>query len=208
VNRFRSGKHHLLKRTQKAATLKNTLCQTGEIVNTYIALFRGINVGGKNILPMRELVALLETLGCENIQIYIQSGNVVFRRKKETGEKIADEISKAVLEKKGFEPGVFLLGVEQLLDAVRNNPFETSNGKALHFFFLESQPGRPDIDQLMSLKAKTEEFKLGNKILYLYAPDGVGRSKLAAAVEKAMGVPVTARNWNTVSKLASMFETA
>jgi len=180
------------------------LGHTGDRVNSYIALFRGINVGGKNSLPMKELVAILEGMDYENIQTYIQSGNVLFQSKKKVEEISAGEISRGVLEKKGFEPKVLILSVEQLQEAIKNNPFATSNGKVLHFFFLESQPLQPNMEQLMSKKVESEEFELNQKVFYLYAPDGLGRSKLARAVEKAMRVPVTARNWNTVSKLASM----
>ena len=76
----------------------------------------------------------------------------------------------------------------------------------MHFFFLDSQPITPDLESLMAVKSKSEEFKLHKKVFYLYAPDGIGRSKLAVKVEKCMGIPVTARNWNTVSKLISMVE--
>lgn len=175
-------------------------------MNTYIALFRGINVGGKNLLPMKELAAILEAMRYENIQTYIQSGNVVFRSKMTIGDISAAEISRQILEKKGFEPRVLLLKAQQLRDAIEGIPFPSSDGKALHFYFLDSQPDQPDMEWLMSVKAESEEFRLGNRVFYLYAPDGIGRSKLAAMVERAMGVPATARNWNTVNKLSYLVE--
>lgn len=177
-------------------------------MNIYIALFRGINVGGNNILPMKELVSIFQTLGYEKVQTYIQSGNVIFSSSKKIRENAAVAIAGEILRKMGFEPKVLIISSRQLQDAIKNNPFPTGNGKALHFFFLESQPGQPDIEYLESLRIKSEKFKLCKKVFYLYAPEGVGRSKLAAAVEKVLGVPVTARNWNTVSKLASMVERA
>lgn len=177
-------------------------------MNTYIALFRGINVGGKHILSMKDIVAILDTMNYENIQTYIQSGNVVFQSKDKVSEKSAGEIGKLILDKKGFEPKVLLLSLEELQNAIANNPFATDNGKALHFFFLESQPDEPSMEQLESIKVKSEEFMLSNNVFYLYAPDGIGRSKLAAGAEKALGVPITARNWNTVSALISLAEKA
>lgn len=173
-------------------------------MNTYIALFRGINVGGKNILPMKDLVEILEGMGCEQVKTYIQSGNVVFQRKKTPSNKLAGEISSNILEHHGFEPKVLLLEIAELQAAIENNPFKTEDGKALHFFFLDALPEHPDLERLMAVKSKSEEFKLDKNIFYLYAPDGVGRSKLAAKVEQSLGVPVTARNWNTVSKLISI----
>lgn len=176
-------------------------------MNTYIALFRGINVGGKNILPMKDLVRILEGLGCEKVKTYIQSGNAVFRAKENQIKKIAEKLSSKILGSHGFNPKLLLLGVAELEDAIKNNPFKTK-GKTLHFFFLESTPVKPDLDELTNVKSNSEEFKLDKKIFYLHAPDGVGRSKLAAKVEQALGVPVTARNWNTVSKLIEMVKQA
>ncbi len=139
-------------------------------MNTYVALFRGINVGGKNILPMQELVTLLEDLSYANVRTYIQSGNVIFQSKKKAEPKDAAEIGRRVLKKKGFEPTVLLLSEAAFQSAIENNPFATSNGKALHFFFLESPSRRPKIEQLVSMKANSEEFELRGTVFYLYAP--------------------------------------
>jgi len=174
----------------------------------YIALFRGINVGGKNILPMKDLVGMLEKMGCETVKTYIQSGNAVFRAKENQTKKMTEEISSKILESHGFKPRVILLKVSELEEAIKNNPFSTLDGKTLHFFFLESAPEKPDLEILSNLKTDSEEFKLHENIFYLYAPDGIGRSKLAAKVEHALRVPVTARNWNTVSKLMAMVKEA
>ncbi|MFA7419748.1 MAG: DUF1697 domain-containing protein [Melioribacteraceae bacterium] len=173
-------------------------------MNTYIALFRGINVGGSGILPMKDLSAILENLGCVDVKTYIQSGNVVFKSKQASKTKIAKEISDKVSENKGFAPKVMLLEIGELESAVKNNPFSTEEGKALHFFFLESEPVNPNLEKMTLVKKKSEQYKLNKKIFYLFTPEGLGDSKLAAIVEKCLGVPATARNWNTVSKLVSM----
>lgn len=173
-------------------------------MKTYIALFRGINIGGKHILPMNELVEILISVGCQNVKTYIQSGNAVFKSKKMKANSLAGMISSKVLKTYGFEPTVLLLEISEFQEAIENNPFDTQNGKALHFFFLDSLPDHPDLEKLRTIKSNSEEFRLYKQVFYLYAPDGVGRSKLAAKVEQCMGIPVTARNWNTVSKLLSM----
>jgi len=175
-------------------------------MNTHIALFRGINVGGHHLLPMNELVSILEYLGYESVQTYIQSGNAVFRSRQDVEENGAAEISREILARKGFEPQILLLSPKQLMDAIENNPFPTGNGKSLHFSFLRSLPHEPDEERLRALKSASEEFRLKGRVFYLYAPDGIGSSKLAVAVEKALGVPLTGRNWNTVNKLAAMVE--
>lgn len=173
---------------------------------TFIALFRGINVGGHNSLPMRELIELLENMGLENVRTYIQSGNVIFQSTKQLSASFSTDISLAVENLKGFEPGVLLLSPKEFQTAIDKCPFSSDEGKLLHFFFLSEMPKEPELEYLEALKSETEEYRLINKVFYLYAPDGVGRSKLAAKVEKAMGVPVTARNWNSVRKICSLVE--
>lgn len=175
-------------------------------MNTYIALLRGINVGGHHKLPMRELVQLLETLGLKNVKTYIQSGNVVFQSNRTDLPALAEEISAAIHESHGFTPQILLLSLVNLETAVSQNPFSAAeeNHKTLHFYFLESVPTNPDLALLESLKTEREQFELIDKVFYLHAPDGIGRSKLAAKVEKGVGVAATARNWRTVRKVLEM----
>jgi uncharacterized protein (DUF1697 family) len=175
-------------------------------VKTYIAFFRGINVGGTGTLPMNDLVGILEGMGFEEVQTYIRSGNAVFRSAPLEKDRTAQEIRSAILEMHGFAPAVLLLEGAELQAAAADNPFEAAEGKALHLFFLESLPGKPDLAGLGAVKAETEQFELRAKVFYLYAPDGIGRSRLAARVEQSLGVPATARNWNTVSRLLAMAE--
>lgn len=173
-------------------------------MNTYIVLFRGINVGGKNILPMKELKNTLETIGFMGVRTYIQSGNVILESDQNNAKAIASEIAGAVMSAYRFKPNVIVLTAAELQNSVKRNPFSTSDGKALHFYFLESPPKEPNLEMLMKLKADSEKYEITDNVFYLFAPDGIGRSKLAANVEKCLGVPVTARNWNTVNKLLSM----
>jgi uncharacterized protein (DUF1697 family) len=173
----------------------------------YVVLLRGINVGGRSSLPMKELTGLLEELGCENVRTYIQSGNVVLESS-EKAPTLAGKIKAAVKALRGFEPEVLLLTAKELEKAIANNPFPQAEDdpKTVHFGFLASRPVRPDLEKLESLKKESEEFQLIGQVFYLYAPEGVGRSKLAAASEKALGVSMTDRNWNTVCKLQAILE--
>lgn len=175
-------------------------------MQTIIALFRGINVGGKNRLRMADLTDLLADLGLRHIQTYIQSGNVLFQSEDPDLAHLADQISRLVGERCGFIPSVLLLTAQALTEAAAQNPFPAGEAepKSLHLFFLASAPTAPDLAALESIKTATEQFRLVGNVFYLYAPDGVGRSKLAANVEKLLGVEATARNWNTVSKLVEM----
>jgi uncharacterized protein (DUF1697 family) len=175
-------------------------------MKTYIALFRGINVGGNNMLPMKDLAALLEKLGLYSVKTYLQSGNAVFQHKAEDASQLSSRISAAIKESHGFEPRVFLLELAEMEQVMMSNPFPEaeSEPKTLHLYFLAAASQNPDLKTLDSIKQANEQFKLIDKVFYLYAPDGIGRSKLAARVEKSLGVAVTARNWRTVWKLMAL----
>lgn len=176
-------------------------------MNTYILLLSGINVGGRNSLPMRELVVLFEDLECRNVRTYIQSGNVVLQTDK-SASSLAKQISSEIKKRRGFEPHALVLQLQEFERAITANPFREaeSDPKGLHFGFLDSVPSKPDLRKLETLKAKSERFQLIDKVFYLHAPDGVGRSKLAASSESSLGVVMTDRNWRTVCKIRDMVE--
>ena len=173
---------------------------------TWIALIRGINVGGKNILPMKDLVRELEGLGVGNVKTYIQSGNAVFQSPKKAGATLADRIGKRIEKSHGFRPDVLILSARQLEHAITSNPYPEaeSEPKALHLYFLASRPVAVRMELLNGAKRPTERFHLADEVLYLHAPDGIARSKLAAGVEKLLGVSATGRNWRTVQKIWEM----
>jgi len=175
-------------------------------MNTYIALFRGINVGGNNVLPMKELVAMLENIGARNVKTYIQSGNAVFQSEETDASLLSKAIGAAVKERHGFEPRVLLRRLEEIEKAVGSNPFPEaeSESKTLHLLFLASVPANPDFDALESIRGDRERFAFKDGVFYLHAPDGIGRSRLAANAEKLLRVPVTGRNWRTVCKVMTM----
>ncbi len=175
-------------------------------MHTWIALLRGINVGGNNIVPMAQLRSHLESLGLQNIRTYIQSGNVVFDSADGTALSHAANISGLIEAKFGFKPKLFVLDLESLQMAIAENPFPdaVSDPKTLHFSFLAKPAVDADLDALDAFKSPTEEFELTERVFYLHAPDGIGRSKLAANVEKRLGVATTSRNFRTVEKLLLM----
>ncbi len=175
-------------------------------MTTWIALFRGINVGGHNILPMSELRDALESLNLENVRTYIQSGNVVFTAKKHLSKTLSTRIAARIEQRHGFKPHVLILSTDQLANAIESNPFPQAEAEAktLHLFFLGSVASEADIESISQRKSPSERFHLTDHVFYLHAPDGIGRSKLAASVEKLLGVTTTARNWRTVQKLWEM----
>lgn len=175
-------------------------------MKSYIALIRGINVGGKNVLPMKALKALLENLGLQNVKTYIQSGNVVFQGNEKNTSWLSSKISAEIEKSHGFKPQVLLLNIEEMEEAIESNPFPEaeSEPKTLHLNFLASVPETPNLKALESLKKENERFELKGNVFYLHAPDGIGRSKLAANAERLLGVTMTGRNWRTVCKIMAM----
>jgi len=175
-------------------------------MSIYIALFRGINVGGKNPHPMKVLVDILETLGSRNVETYIQSGNAVFQHGEPDALRLTLKIQAEIRTRCGFEPHVLLLRPEEFEAAFAGNPFReaVSQPKTLHVAFLASAPVKPDLKKLEILRKNSERFSLKDKVFYLHAPEGLGRSKLAAGLEKSLGVSLTSRNWRTVCSVRSM----
>ena len=171
----------------------------------YLALLRGINVGGKNVIAMKDLSTLLAGLGYIDITTYIQSGNVVFSADGKADD-IATAIHEALVKRQGIDAAVLVFDAEGFTKALADSPYDIIDGKAVHLFFLDQPAEAPNLQRLEELQLDSEQFRLIGKVFYLYTPDGIGRSKLAANVEKCLGVAVTARNGNTVAKLQSLLD--
>lgn len=171
----------------------------------WIGLFRGINVGGNNKLPMKELAALLTAEGLENVRTYIASGNILFRS--ELGIEALDKtIGDAIEGRFGFRPSLFLVTLEHLENLLATNPYRDweAKGKGQHIFFLKARARSADLEGLAALKDNGEDFTLTDEAFFLYAPEGVGRSKLVEKMGKYIKADMTARNLNTVETLRDM----
>jgi len=175
-------------------------------VKQYIALFRGINVGGNSTLPMKTLISILQDIGAVNVETYINSGNAVFQISEENVPLLTENILKSVLQQCGFAPNVLLLSRAEFEQAINENPFPEMEAfpANLHLGFLATRPENPNLEKIDSLKSETERYQLTERVFYLCAPDGIGRSKLAGNIEKLLGVPMTDRNWRTVCKIREM----
>jgi len=178
-------------------------------MSTVIAMLRGVNVGGHNKISMADLRGLCESLGLRGVQTYIQSGNIVFRTDGKNIAGVAREIEDALERKFRFRPGVILRTTAELRDVVARNPFakhrDINPGKLL-VTFLAAAPGTEAREQVLAMKTSGEEIRISGRELYIYFPDGMGRSKVWPAVEKALKKLGTGRNWNTVNKLLEMAE--
>ncbi|MET7442809.1 DUF1697 domain-containing protein [Streptomyces sp. NPDC004082] len=175
----------------------------------YAALLRGINVGGSKKVPMAELRTLMQRLGYTEVATYLQSGNAVFGSDHGDERSLATELEGAVEEHFGFPVGV-LVRDHAYLAAVREAcPFPAAEleGKQLHVTYFSEPVGAERFAAVDPGAFLPEEFRLGDRALYLYAPDGLGRSKLADALSKPRllkGLTATTRNWNTVVKLEEL----
>ena len=176
----------------------------------FIALFRGINVGGNNKLPMKELTKVMLAAGLSDVKTYIASGNVVFTCDASDLGSAEDDLGGLIeifVETHfGFRPRVMVLSLEYLEKILAANPFKDHEhkGKAQHIFLPFASTIRADLAILESLKAPSEAFHLGDHAFYLYAPEGIGRSKLAEKVDRALKTATTARNLNTMETLRDM----
>ncbi|MEU3922361.1 DUF1697 domain-containing protein [Streptomyces sp. NPDC029004] len=175
----------------------------------YAALLRGINVGGHKKVPMAELRELLTELGHGDVATYLQSGNAVFSSASDDEQALATALERAIQQRFGFGVDCLVRSGPYLRAVVDDCPFPAAEleGKQLHVTYF-SQPVGPE--RLASIDAAAflpEEFRLGDRALYLYAPNGLGRSKLAEALGRPSlfkGIVATSRNWNTVVKLAEL----
>lgn len=170
-------------------------------MSTFVVLLRGINVGGKNLLPMKEFKIALALAGFEDCKTYIQSGNIVLSSAKNPEKQIAA----LILNQFGLRSDVLALSSDAFNVSVANNPYKEFEGKTVHFYFCKTAP-KPNYSKLDALAQETERYELAGNVLYLLAPNGIGRSKVVAGIEACLGVTATGRNLNTVRKLADMVE--
>lgn len=171
----------------------------------WIGLFRGINVGGNNKLPMKDLTRLMLAAGLSDVKTYIASGNVVFRS--DLSEAALETLIGDLVEQNfGFRPSVFVITLAHLEKVLAENPFRNHEhkGKAQHVFFFKAPPSKIDRDLLDSLKADSEAYEINDERMYLYAPEGIGRSKMVEKIGRAIKADMTARNLNTVETLRDM----
>jgi uncharacterized protein (DUF1697 family) len=173
----------------------------------WVALLRGVNVGGAHAVPMAELRALARGLGWGRVESHIASGNLVFDAEGDA-EALAAELRQAMRAGMGVDVPVLVVAGEDLAARVAGCPFDPVEGRHVHGFLLFGE-ARLDAAELAALKVESEEVVMQGRTVWLHAPEGIGRSKLAEKFHKLvvgadMPVQMTARNLNTLRKLALM----
>ncbi len=186
-------------------------------MTTYVALLRGINVGGHNRVAMADLRAVVSSLGHTDVATYIQSGNLVFTSAVPTGAgEVGAALERAIASTLGVQPRVVVLTCDELAQVVAANPYpEEADPKRLHAVFRMDQVGGDEAGAVAAAveraaaKGSRDEAQLVGRTLYLRTPDGLGRSVLAAELGRAGSaldarLATTVRNWATVCRLLAM----
>jgi uncharacterized protein (DUF1697 family) len=171
----------------------------------FVALLRGINVAGNKPIKMARLQTIFEELGFEHVTIYLQSGNDIFRASKRRPENLSKTIEEKIHAVFGFSVTVFILSSEELGNTLDENPFTLEKGidlAKLHVTFLSETPQAPALKKLLSAPAEPDDIQYRKNRIYLYCPNGYGRTKLTNnMIEKTLSVSATTRNWKTVNEL-------
>jgi uncharacterized protein (DUF1697 family) len=169
---------------------------------------RGINVSGQKIVRIEPLRETCAALGFRNVETYVQSGNVVFRAIKQPPSALSKRISEAILHDFGFSVPALVKTSKEMEDVIKSNPLLKEKGidaSKLHVTFLSDAPSKNALKKLEALPTKPDRFHVGGQEIYLYCPGGYGNTKLSnTAIEKALAVGATTRNWKTVNTLYEM----
>lgn len=190
-------------RTSGSATKASARSAQG----AYVALLRGINVGGNNRLPMKDLAAMFADAGCTDVKTYIASGNVVFRAPERLARTLPKAIAERIRSEVGMQTPVVLRSAEELAQVAASNPFlaESEDTKPLHVLFLADEPKAASVAKLDPERSPPDEFQVIGREIYLRCPNGLARTKLSNAYfDSKLQTVSTGRNWNTVLKLLAM----
>jgi uncharacterized protein (DUF1697 family) len=177
--------------------------ETGGVA-TYLALLRGINVGGKRSVKMADLSRWCHDTGCQDVRTYIQSGNVVCRHTTRSGDALAARLAEVLGERAGFAIPVTVRSAAQWAQVVRDNPFSERDPAHLHVSFLDGPPPPGAFDGIDRAAFGSEDFAVIGREVYLHLPAGMARTKLPQALGLYRRMAATTRNWRTVLTLQDL----
>jgi uncharacterized protein (DUF1697 family) len=210
VARARKRVKEALRTSESGAIARATARYTLKTMRVVVSLLRAVNVGGHAVIKMADLKSLYESLKFRDVHTYVQSGNVVFRTDTADLKTIGTKIQTAIEKRFKVRPGVLLRTTKDLRHIVAANPFAKRSDvlpAKLLVYFLNEELSRDSATELKKLPPNAEELIPAKRELYIFFPDGMGKSKLPwRAVEKLCIKLGTGRNWNTVTKLLAMAE--
>jgi uncharacterized protein (DUF1697 family) len=174
----------------------------------YVALLRGINIAGHNRVAMADLRGLAADMGFEHVETVLQSGNLAFDGRPTAGSRLESLMEKALAKRLGLEIAFFVRTGKEVEAIVSGNPFtDEAKSDPAHLVVacVKTAPNRSQVKALEEAIVGREVFRVSGREMYIVYPDGIGPSRLTTAViERKLGTQVTARNWNTVLKLAAL----
>ncbi len=173
----------------------------------YVGLLRAVNLGAKRKVPMAELRQLMvDDLGFEDVTTLVQSGNVVFTAPRTAADELGARIGEALEDRYGFAVPTMIRTGPQLVKVIEANPFPdlAKDPTKVHVAFADGPTKASLVADVDRSAFAPEDFHVGKAEVYLAHPDGAGRSKMKVPFEKRLGVSLTTRNWNTVTKLAAL----
>jgi uncharacterized protein (DUF1697 family) len=177
-------------------------------MSTYVAMLRGINVGGARKILMKDLAALYETCGFTGVTTYVQSGNVVFDSKDKSLDKIARTIEDEIDKIYSFHAHVIVRTGADLGKVIAANPFVKKHGidsKSLYVTFLSGVPDAKNLEPLAQLESGADRFAAVGREIFVLCPGGYGKTKLSNNFfETKLKLAATTRNWKTVTVLHEM----
>lgn len=175
-------------------------------MTTYIALLRGINVGGHRKLKMADLRAMFSNMGFENVQTYIQSGNVVFEASENDTDDLAKRIKRQIEETFGYDVPVIICTASDLKNILANIPFKKKEGWKRYITFLSHQPDKAQQEKLEARSSSIEFFRVGDGVVYAHVDKQTDKKPLFSGsfIQKQLNIPATNRNLRTVNKLLTL----
>ena len=179
-------------------------------MTTHLALLRGINVSGHNMIKMDALKTTLEAIGFQNVQTYIQSGNVFVDSEEENAPAVGFKIKQEIFKVFGHEVPTVVIGKSDLESCFKNNPFlkeKEVDVKKLYVAFLSIPQRSESINDLKMSQVKPDEASIDESRIYIKYSVGAGKTRFDQKyIEKKLNVTATIRNWNTVTQLLKMYE--
>lgn len=200
--------HSSLAKIKDRWNLKLLALSRDQGMPAYIAMLRGVNITGNNSIKMEQLRGLCNSLGFQNVETYVQSGNIVFQTRSEDPLALSKSIGEAILESFGFDVPVIMRTSKEMRSVIANNPFlkeKKIDSSKLHVTFLSESPQKGSLKKLGAIAMSPDQYYSASHEIYLYCPAGYGRTKLSNnAIEKALSVSATTRNWRTTNTLFEM----
>lgn len=174
-------------------------------MNKYVAFVRAINVGGTTIIKMTDLKRMFESFGLDNVQTYIQTGNVIFESPEKDASALEEQIERQLEDASGKRIQLFVRTIREVVAMVSVCPFHPKNGETVHVVVLDTKPTKISVETLMSLRSEADDFVVNGKQAYNLRRDRERSVFSNNFIEKILGVPGTTRNLTTMKKLAEKY---